>query len=53
MLLSEIHYASEVERMGIHRAPLGSYAASSRPALAYAALWQEIRARLEGRVAWE
>ena len=53
MLLSEIPYASEVERMGIHRAPLGSYAASSRPALAYAALWQEIRARLEGRVAWE
>lgn len=53
MLLSEIPYASEVERMGIHRAPLGSYAGRSHPALAYAALWQEVRARIEERVAWE
>lgn len=53
MLRSEIPYASEVERMGVHRAPLGSYAGRSQPAQAYAALWQEVRARIEGRVAWE
>ncbi|MGK2906683.1 MAG: ParA family protein [Desulfuromonadales bacterium] len=53
MLIAEIPYASDVERMGIHRAPLGSYAGNSRSARAYAALWLEVRARIEGRVAWE
>lgn len=53
MLVSEIPYASDVERMGVYRAPLGSYAGSSRSAQAYAALWLEIRARIEGRIAWE
>jgi len=53
MLISEIPYASDVERMGVHRAPLGSFAGNSRSVQAYAALWQEVRARIEGRVAWE
>lgn len=53
MLTTEIPYASDVERMGVHRAPLGSYAAGCRAAQAYAALWLEVRARIEGRVAWE
>ena len=53
MLVSEIPYASDVERMGIHRAPLGSFAGNSRSVKAYEALWQEVRARIEGRVAWE
>jgi chromosome partitioning protein len=48
MLRAAIPYASEVERMGITRAPLGSYAPGSRPARAYAALWAELRARLDG-----
>jgi cellulose biosynthesis protein BcsQ len=47
LLRTEIPYASDVERMGVHRAPLGSYAGNSRSALAYAELWQEVRARLE------
>ncbi len=53
MLLTEVPYASDVERMGLHRAPLGSYAGGSRSTQAYAALWQEIRARIDGRLAWE
>jgi hypothetical protein len=53
MLIAEIPYASDVERMGVHRAPLGSFAGNSRSAQAYAALWLEVRARIEGRVAWE
>ncbi|MDT8421915.1 MAG: AAA family ATPase [Desulfuromonadales bacterium] len=53
MLMTEIPYASDVERMGVHRAPLGSYAAGSRAGQSYAALWLEVRARIEGRVAWE
>jgi len=53
MLVSEIPYASDVERMGVHRAPLACYAGNSRAVQAYAALWMEVRARIEGRIAWE
>jgi chromosome partitioning protein len=53
MLVSEIPYASDVERMGVHRAPLACYAGNSRAVQAYAALWLEVRARIEGRVSWE
>ena len=38
-----VPYASEVERMGIHREPLAVTAPWSRAALAYAELWREIR----------
>jgi cellulose biosynthesis protein BcsQ len=41
-----IPYSSTVERMGVHRAPLGTFAGKSPPALAYERLWNEIRARL-------
>ena len=41
--------ASDVERMGRERAPLGLFAPTGRAALAYDALWTEIRARLGGR----
>lgn len=37
-----IPYASAIERMGEHRAPLAAYAASSPAAEAYRALWQEL-----------
>lgn len=47
LLRTEIPYASVVERMGVYRDPFGSYAGSSRAALAYAALWQEVHSRLE------
>ena len=46
MLHSAIPYASEVEQMGIQRAALGDFAAHSRAALAFEALWQEIKARV-------
>ncbi|MCB0832569.1 MAG: ParA family protein [Bacteroidetes bacterium] len=37
-----IPYASDVERMGVRRAPLVSYSRSSTSAMAYTALWKEI-----------
>lgn len=46
LLQSFIPYASEVERMGEYRAPLGDYAPSSPLLRAYQALWQEVRDHL-------
>lgn len=46
ILGSVIPQASEVERMGPERAPLGRFAASSKAARAYQELWQEICQRL-------
>lgn len=46
MLQSIIPYASEVEKMGLQRAALASYASKSRPALAYEYLWEEIKEHL-------
>ena len=48
MLASHIPYASDVERMGVHRAPLGSFAPNSVAGRAYQALWQELEAELAG-----
>jgi cellulose biosynthesis protein BcsQ len=45
-LRQSIPYASEVEQMGVRRAPLESYAHSSRAAEAYRALWDELKAHL-------
>lgn len=42
LLDTYIPYASDVERMGIHRAPLGSYAPNSVAGRAYDELWQEL-----------
>jgi cellulose biosynthesis protein BcsQ len=42
MLNAYIPYASDVERMGVHRAPLGSYAPGSVAGRAYEGLWQEL-----------
>lgn len=41
-----IPYASEVEQMGIRRAPLETYARTSPAANAYRRLWEDIRGRL-------
>ena len=46
LLDTRIPSATAVERMGVHRAPVASYAPTSRAAKAYAALWAEITARL-------
>lgn len=42
----QIPYASDIEQMGIRRAPLSSYAAHSRSNQAYIALWSEIKTHL-------
>lgn len=39
--------ASDVERMGVARAPVADFAPRSRAAAAYAELWREVRGRLE------
>ena len=46
VLVSHIPYASDVERMGVFRAPVQDFAANSPAALAYRELWGEVRDRL-------
>jgi cellulose biosynthesis protein BcsQ len=46
VLESYVPYASEVERMGVNRAPLGDFAAHSRAAISYKTMWQEIIAHM-------
>jgi cellulose biosynthesis protein BcsQ len=50
MLATSIPYATEVERMGLRRAPLTSYASNSRAGEAFRALWTEIQTRVESPV---
>lgn len=45
-LSTSIPYASEVEQMGIKRAPLVSYMNNSPASIAYQRLWNEIQGRL-------
>jgi cellulose biosynthesis protein BcsQ len=47
ILNTHIPYASEVEQMGVRCAPVGEFAAYSRPGLAFEALWAELRPRLQ------
>jgi len=42
ILQTAIPYASDIERMGLERMPLGGYTNKSRSTEAYQALWQEI-----------
>jgi chromosome partitioning protein len=46
ILGASIPYASEVERMGIHRMPLPAYAPSCAASSAYRALWTEVKSGL-------
>lgn len=46
MLATVIPYASDIERMGLERMPLGGFVKKSRSTQAYQALWQEILGRL-------
>ncbi|MET0378276.1 MAG: ParA family protein [Spongiibacteraceae bacterium] len=48
MLKTYIPYASALEQMGVHRAPVNTYAASTAPGLAYELLWGEIKRLLKG-----
>ena len=45
MLESEIPYSSIVEQMGLKRAPVATYASTSKAARAYEDLWSEIKER--------
>ena len=45
-LTAQIPYNSEVERMGIHRAPVGDFAPASIAARSYAALWNDTKEKL-------
>jgi cellulose biosynthesis protein BcsQ len=45
-LETAIPYSSEVERMGVHRAPVAHYAPRSPVAAAYQRLWEEVRTAL-------
>lgn len=49
VLRTYIPYATDVERMGSHRAPLHEYARASGPARAFDAMWSALRERLAGR----
>jgi cellulose biosynthesis protein BcsQ len=46
VLTTTVPASSDVERMGVHRAPLPSYAPRARATAAYRSLWQEIAAKL-------
>ncbi|HEY3786096.1 MAG TPA: ParA family protein [Steroidobacteraceae bacterium] len=47
LLLTEVPYASEIERMSLRRAPLPAFSPRSAGGQIYASLWQEIAAFLE------
>lgn len=46
-LEAEIPYSSQVEQMGVHRNPLFAYAPTSKPAVAYRRVWDELIVRAE------
>jgi cellulose biosynthesis protein BcsQ len=48
---ASIPAASDVERMGVHRAAVDQFAPRGRAARAYAELWEDVRTRLELRTA--
>ena len=48
LLETHIPYASDIEKMGIHRAPLGYFAPRSIAEQAYEALWKEVKYRVLG-----
>ncbi|MBT3813435.1 MAG: AAA family ATPase [Gammaproteobacteria bacterium] len=46
ILQTAIPYASDIERMGLERKPLGAYLKKGRSTVAYQLLWQELLARM-------
>lgn len=46
LLKSAIPYASDIERMGLERMPLGGFVKSGRSIKAYQDLWEEINLNL-------
>jgi cellulose biosynthesis protein BcsQ len=47
LLKAQIPYASDVEKMGLHRMPVQAFAPKSVAANCYQALWQEMQRRLD------
>jgi chromosome partitioning protein len=47
ILAAAIPYASDIERMGLERMPLGGYLKTGSALAAYNALWREIQARIQ------
>jgi cellulose biosynthesis protein BcsQ len=47
LLKAQIPYASDVEKMGLHRMPLEAFAPHSIAASAYQALWMDVQERLK------
>src|SRR5690606_6244288 len=48
MLSAQIPVSTDVERMGVHRSPLGVWAPRSRAGRAYEQLWEEVEKRMVG-----
>lgn len=48
VLQTDIPYASQVEQMGVHRAPVTAFSPRSTPGAAYESLWEEVKARVMG-----
>jgi cellulose biosynthesis protein BcsQ len=44
VLRTYIPYAAEIEKMGVHRAPVARFAGTTGPAQAFEALWSNVRA---------
>lgn len=45
-LTATVPFSTDVEKMGVHRAPVATFAGNSRAAAAYDALWREVAERL-------
>lgn len=45
-LATRVPYHSEVEQMGLHRAPVGEFAPASMSARCYASLWDDIKEKI-------
>lgn len=46
-LKTVVPYSADVERMGVHRAPLGTFAARRASGKAFESLWDEVQVRLQ------
>jgi chromosome partitioning protein len=46
LLAAEIPYASIVEQMSVHQAPIATFARWTPPSEAYERLWREVRERV-------
>lgn len=49
LLLTEIPFATEIEKMGLRRKPVGAFAPGSGGAKAYGKLWRELKKKLKNK----